>query len=276
MTPGPTATLRSGLVAPFVLWPVAAALGLERADDDARSASEAARTVAEAIEVTRDVDGQRTVCEMLPHPLHKFGDPVRVNTDGTVWAWGTTGRPEAVLELYFNDEGSRIQVVSSLSDRPLSVEGGDGFRWTPDPSGVALVPAPGGRAPAEQPAARLRQMREIARGLTAHEFWDPDNQRYELRLLPPPVHRYSDPEGGLLDGAMFFFAHGTNPEVVMLIEAREEGDAHRWKCTFARLGHAEMHVVSGEEDLWNAERVERPEPTEPYWLFYKAGAAGGQ
>ena len=69
--------------------------------------------------------------------------------------------------------------------------------------------------PAAKEAARLRQIKEIARRFTAHEFWDPENSRFELRLLVQPVHRYRDAAGEIQDGAMFVLAHGTNPEAML-------------------------------------------------------------
>ena len=79
---------------------------------------------------------------------------------------------------------------------------------------------PGGAVPAEDAAKRLRQMKELVRQIKAYEYFKPPNQpsreRYELRVLPQPVHRYADANSGLIDGGMFMISYGLNPELVMV------------------------------------------------------------
>jgi hypothetical protein len=61
-------------------------------------------------------------------------------------------------------------------------------------------------------------MKELVRQLKAYEFFKPANhpsiERYELRVLPQPVHRYADANSGLLDGGMFIISYGLNPELI--------------------------------------------------------------
>jgi hypothetical protein len=88
-------------------------------------------------------------------------------------------------------------------------------------------------------------MKEISRRFEAHEFWDPDNSRFELRLLVQPVHRYSDESQSLIDGAIFVLAHDTNPEILVQLEAHADINSDgRWKVSFSRLGSAELHVLT--------------------------------
>jgi hypothetical protein len=133
---------------------------------------------------------------------------------------------------------------------------------------VAIANAP---APGAKETQRLRQAREIARRFTAHEFWDPDNSRSELRLLAQPVHRYSDEKDGLQDGAAFVLAHDTNPEIVLLVEALgKDLETARWHYSLARLGSAEIHVELEGKEVWKCLRAAGVvgSPSEPYWLFF--------
>jgi hypothetical protein len=111
-------------------------------------------------------------------------------------------------------------------------------------------------------------MKEIARRFTAHEFWDPDNSRFELRLLVQPVHRYRDERLGILDGAAFVLAHGTNPEAILLVEAHR-AQPTQWRYSLARLGSAELHAELDGREVWKRERTPGVvgSPTDPYWLF---------
>jgi hypothetical protein len=209
----------------------------------------------------------------IDKPLLVFGDSARSNADGTLWGWGKQGRPLVVLETYRNtDEGGpRANAITLTSTErvilktPLFVQ-----QWQPANSQIAPTVLPDAGAPDEREAVRLRQVKEQARRFTAHEFWDPDNSRFELRLLVQPVHRYEDEKAKLWDGAIFVLAHGTNPEVLVLIEALGESlDKARWHYSFARLGSAELHVEIDGREVWKQDRAPGVvgRPTDPYWLF---------
>jgi hypothetical protein len=117
--------------------------------------------------------------------------------------------------------------------------------------------------------ARLQQMKAMAREFAAHEFWDPKNSRFELRLLAQPIYRYTDEASGIVDGALFAFSNGTNPEVVLVMEARKQGDEASWEYGLARMGHAEMHVSLGSNEVWTVPRVDVLPSNEPYFLDYQ-------
>jgi hypothetical protein len=117
-------------------------------------------------------------------------------------------------------------------------------------------------------------MRSLARRFQAHQFWDPDNSRFELRLLAQPLHRYEDPDRGLVEGGLFILANNTNPEVVLLLEAaRHDSGAAAWQYALARLGHAEMHVSLDDVEVWSVPRVDALPADSPYWLFYQSAQA---
>src|SRR5688572_10681805 len=106
-------------------------------------------------------------------------------------------------------------LVATIDVRVTAEVGGHG-RWAPRESEFKLNPIPDVRAPAATEAARLRQMKQFARKLIASQVWQ--GQRAELRLLPTEIHRYSDAESGLVDGAAFAFAVGSNPEAILFVE----------------------------------------------------------
>jgi hypothetical protein len=90
-----------------------------------------------------------------------------------------------------------------------------------------------------------------------------------------PVHRYSDPKRELHDGAAFLLAHGTNPEIVLQIEAVGKSlDVARWQYSLARLGSAELHVELDGKEVWKQDRTPGVvgKATDPYWLFLTPAA----
>ncbi|MGE5192582.1 MAG: hypothetical protein ACM3U2_08780 [Deltaproteobacteria bacterium] len=240
-------------------------------DDSENEAQKAAREIVESVELSALVGEKREKLELIKQPVLRFGDIPRANDRGSVWIWQRFGRPQAVMELYRGaDSRSWVHVIHSLS--PDALEGDFGARaprWTPPGPGINWISFPDAPAPAERPAARARQIKELAQKFSAHEFWDPNNSRYELRLLIQPVHQYSEPDSGLLDGALFMLCHETNPEVALLIEAVSESGGPTFRYALARLGHAELHVALDEKEVWRQERVAATRPRDAYWLLFR-------
>jgi hypothetical protein len=249
-------------------WVAAQSNSTPTAADD-RLAQAAAHMDRIEMRLAGDLD---RIVSRIEKPLLVFGDAARRNENGTLWAFGAEGRPLAFLELYqaVEENAPWVHAVSLtgtdlvISQTPIS------GTWRPaitqiEPAAIPEVAPPLAREP-----QRLRQMKEIARRFTAHEFWDPDNSRFELRLLVQPVHRYRDERRGVLDGAAFVLAHGTNPEVVLLIEAHgARPDQAQWRYSLARMGSAEFHVELDGREVWKRDRTPGivGAPTDPYWLF---------
>ena len=208
--------------------------------------------------------------QLLDRPLLTYGDSARVNKNGTLWAFGASGRPLAILELY-QDTGTRwVHAVTLTGVSTVTLKTPVAAAWTPAETQIVPAPIPEADAPLDRELRRTRQLKELARRFTAHEFWDPDNSRFELRLLEQPVLRYKDADAGIHDGAVFVLAHGTNPEVIVLIEAiGKTVDAARWHYSLARLGSAELHVELDGKEVWKQGRTPGivGRPADPYWLF---------
>lgn len=230
--------------------------------------------------VMRKVDGGASEpIAPLDNPIYRFDDPARSYSDGTVWAWGRPGRPAALLTLSLEKKEGVLRwlgELTSLSAPSITAAGPEGWAWTPQAAGAVANPLPDTPRPAEDEARRLRQMRDAARRFRAFEFFAPVNrtqlelERFELRLLPQPVHRYSDPGSGLVDGAIFVFAYGTNPEIVLLIEARREGkdeSGASWTYGLARVAGAELHVELDHHEVWKQPRVPMPSRRDPYAII---------
>jgi hypothetical protein len=212
--------------------------------------------------------GKETPATAVPEPLHRWTDPTRPFSGGALWAWRSSGRPIAIIgiELY----GSWSLEFVSLSTGRIRADDGAGTHWNPSKGGIAFREIPEAPAPASNEAGRLRQIRDLARGFTARESWD--QRDHALRLLPHPIDRYADPASGLVDGAIFIYANGTNPEVLVMIEARQQGDAPpKWFFAAAPLGKADLHLNIGPREVWNCpdDPEHHPTPDEPYYIEHK-------
>jgi hypothetical protein len=77
-------------------------------------------------------------------------------------------------------------------------------------------------------------MKALAREFAA-SMKDEQGESYQLRLLTQPLVRY-EPEGKqVLDGALFSFSLGTDPEVILLLEARAVKEGFQWHYACARF-----------------------------------------
>ena len=218
--------------------------------------------------------GDKRELMLSESPLLVFGDPTRANENGTVWIWGE-GRPAAFLEVYhITGIKNRWFHAVTLTGSQTVVMKRAGFTWQPDKAQVEPKLLGDAPVPAKKEADRLRQMKEQARRFTSHEFWDPNNSRFELRLHDKPLHRYKDAAAEIQDGAAFSLANGTNPEAILLVEALGKSpEASRWHFSLARLGSAEMSASLDGKEVWHVDvapgksRIGRH--TDPYWAFYE-------
>ena len=85
----------------------------------------------------------------------------------------------------------------------------------------------------------------------------------ELALLPEPIDRYSDAEAGQVDGAIFVLAAGTNPEVMVVLEAGGLiPEKASWRYAVVRATAAPFEVaIDGKQvftDRYHSEDVNVP------------------
>jgi hypothetical protein len=197
-------------------------------------------------------------------PVLKFEDPVTMATRGGVYVWSDhRGRPRAIASIYFRGDGARVDEFQSLAEAGLVAKYQGEVVWRPVLAGVEWTSI-AGEVPATKPL-RLAKMREIARQFAA-AVRDAKAGRQELRLLTQPLYRYDDADRGIVDGALFCYAKGTNPEVLLLVQAETSEGRTQWKQAFCRMTERECEVKSGERVVWSAAKAPIPQPPEdPYF-----------
>jgi hypothetical protein len=253
-----------------------------KADDKAEKGTDAdeqyrreAEKVVGGIELEVLAGDKWVKVKRVEKPLLYYGDPTRNNDRGSVWAWGEKGRPVAVLELYrgANDRTKWACAICNTSGGKVRASRGGAAWWRANESASELKDVPGAPAPAAEAPQRQRQLKQLAAKFVGHEFWDPDNSRYELRRLDRPLHTYRDEDAGVLDGSLYTLANGTNPEILLFVEARSDpkDGSKAWRFTTGRLAHAELHLEYDGKEVFDAPRADRARlsaPDKPYWLSF--------
>ncbi len=188
-------------------------------------------------------------------PLLRYSDPTRgledtkknILLDAGVWRLGTEGRPTALvtIELYQLPDKSRLLSYEflSLTEKKFTLKHKtEAVRWEATASGLELKELPDAPKPAATAAARLTQMRQMARRFAAKERFN--KELIECRLIAQPIDRYQSEADKITDGAIFALANGTNPEIGIVLEA----SAERWRYGTLRLTSAELTVtLDGKE-----------------------------
>ena len=214
------------------------------------------------VQVTKDDKPQ--ALPLMEAPLLRFNDPAREFHDATLWGWGEQGRPLCLLSIEQYGDRSWFECIS-LSSGAFTAEA-DSLRWAPKASGIEWKPFPSAAPAADKAPRRLVQMKELLEQLRAYEVGR-TGSKYELRLMPKPLIRYHDEKAELVDGAIFAFAYGTNPELLAILEARGPAASATWQIAFARCGTAEPHVLLGDQEIFTLPYAKATGPEDAYWNF---------
>ncbi len=208
-----------------------------------------------------------TELHMVAEPVLRFSDPAREFSDATIWALGERGRPVALMsmERYENQNKWWCELVA-LSPNKFTVVT-PGWKWSPQKPSLELQPFTEAPTAAETSVGRLQQMKALARRFSASEDGRMDDH-YELRLMPQPIHRYANEEEGVVDGALFVFAYGTNPEAVAAVECHREADSPpTWHFGFVQLSSNTVQADLNGTQVWKCPGKFSNRQQEPYTFF---------
>jgi hypothetical protein len=203
---------------------------------------------------THDVhalDDRGTKFRLQAEPVLRFTNPVGGSRDGALFLWlGGGDRPAVASQILWNPQQVWAQEFSSLSTSPLIAKSADGRVWNPSKGGVSFKPVPDAPSPAETAERRLRQMRELAEGFSAEHFYK-GRIWNKLRLLTKPFARYGKQGLDAQDGALFCFAHGTDPEVLLMLESRPGKDGPEWQYAFAPMTGFALNTSWNGKEIWS-------------------------
>ena len=203
-------------------------------------------------------------------PLLRWNNPVSDVKDGTVYIWtDREGRPHAAAQVFLaaGSDTLWLHEFQSLSEGMFTFQRGGRAVWSPRKAGLQMIPLADVPEPAESAARRLVQMRNIARQFDASDDFE-GKSRWQLRLLSKPLVRYGGAQSRMIDGALFAFAHGTDPEVLLLLEARETDAGVRWHYGLAPMtGYAVKAYRTGTE-IWSKPHRQPPfDPRSPFFIL---------
>ena len=198
--------------------------------------------------------------EIVSEPVFRWQNLSRANgQSGAMFVWVFEGRPVVIGGVFSNPAGNnRRDIMHEFHalgpDRLFPNFRESASKWLPS-AGVTLLPLPDSPKVEATPAKRMLQLRAIARDFTANST-DNEKQRWDLRLLPKPLYRYEKPQGNVIDGALLALVSdaGTDPEIILILEARKEDDRTAWYYRTVRLSISDLYVDYKGSRVWTSLR----------------------
>jgi hypothetical protein len=219
--------------------------------------------------VSGSESGSGQQLKLVATPVLRYSDPGGITTDASIWAWGDVGRPSILAGIFFLTQEGRETKWScellSLADGRVAVTSKAGWEWAPAKGGLKWFSL-GAADPDLSARQRLRQMKDIAERYEVRSF--EGSVTSQLRLMVQPIVRYSDAANGLVDGSIFSYAAGTNPEALLLVECRDSAGAQTWQAAFARFGAAKCEAKEGVTPIWDCPAIQQWKAKEPYYSRY--------
>jgi len=203
-----------------------------------------------------------TTLELQPKPVFNWLNTARVGTPrvqhGAVFVWTHKGRAEVIGTVFSQTIGaaspSMYHEFHALSTEPITAIRDNVVHWDVQQAGIEPKLVPDAPEPSPTRPLRMIQMREMARRFSGYSI-NYDDKRWDLSLLPQPLHRTDEGHPVVLDGAHFTMVStaGTDPEILLVIEARQLDDHWRWHYSVCRFTDLKTWVSLDDKTIWSFE-----------------------
>lgn len=199
-------------------------------------------------------------------PILRWPNIRRGTQFGGTFIWTRDGRPEVIACIWDWEEAGMWFGIQSFSASKVVAKKGGGTFWRSDRPDLEFKKFDGVAPPADSPIKRLSQMKELAGRFRARVHNGGKNTE-ELRLLTTPVYRYKS--GNIVDGSLFAFVEGTDPEVMLHFEARRlstgKSQETQWHYAISRRSSFGVEAMLDDKNIWSVEET-RGGPTAPFFV----------
>jgi len=253
------------------LFALAATVAVSAEDDRAKEeAAEAEKLCADELSRWKlTADG--AAIDNPKEPALRWTNPAAGRVYGNTYVWLHNGRPVAVGSMFrnFHPWNTFNGELTALAGTKLVAKRDDKVIWRPKDE-WKWQPTPGAAAPAATAGPRLIQMKALA-GEFVVEVLDtrnvPKGENQTPRLLPKPLYRYDAEKNKTLDGALFAFVLGTDPELLLLIECDTAAEKPEWRFGVGRMNRDAIRLKYKDKIVWEVESFRQHKPEDPYYFF---------
>ena len=196
--------------------------------------------------------------KMSPMPLMRWATRQGSTFDGIIVAYARkpAERPVVLGHYQAHHDGKEFAEFSAVQRRPFELIRDADTRWMPAKRYGQFQDFAREVTPADQPAARLRQMQELAARfqiVDAFGWAEKDIVNHQLHIVSKPVHRYGG-DGDTIDGAIFFAQLVTDPEAAIFIEAYRQDGKKKWRYRLCELSIYELTAKLDGQVVWKKPR----------------------
>lgn len=211
------------------------------------------------------------IAELNEKPVFRWNNSVAGTKDAALFLWMADGRPVVAATMLWRPERGMFHEFQSLATEPLHGEQAGTRVWDVSKAGIRWAAVPGAPPPDAGAVKRLIQMKTLAEQFRAEVVKGPpaypEDSVWQLRLMVNPVARYGGRDEAVRDGAVFAFCQDTDPEVLLLLEMRGEGEKAAWHFAFAPMTGWSAKAWRAKTMVWSQPRLHPgTDPRQPYFV----------
>jgi hypothetical protein len=211
--------------------------------------------------IARDSQAKE-VLEFQSEPVFTWTNPVSFGLQtGHIFLWTYQDRPEAIGTIFSVKAANTqkrmvVHEFHTLSEKRLypKTPAYSDEKWEPK-VGIVFNYIDQTSVIESNSNSRLRNLKAIARTFEG-ETVDQGLHRRQLRLLTTPLIRYEPKTGVVVDGALFAMvsSDGTDPEVLLMVEAIQDGadKVLKWRCAALRFSDKDIIVKRNGMEVWSS------------------------
>ncbi len=206
---------------------------------------------------------------MLPQAVFRHSQPVRGDDIGAVYLWVDRDKRPAVLGTTFaftvqDDLRSVVHEFHSLANQPIEAHWRSKLHWRSPIAGLKWQAVPNAPRADKTATGRQRQAREIMRRFQAESI-DHKGGRWELRLLAKPIYQFDiEPPTTVIGGSLSVFCQGTDPELILAVEAQKLNDEFVWHYAAANFTDYALKLRLDDKEVWTAKELSASQNSS-YW-----------
>lgn len=163
---------------------------------------------------------------LRPDPLIRYGDATRDIGSSALWVWMDDEIPAMFQKIEVNThQGSNNKwtwCFANSSSEKIQCSWPEVRKVSPTVEPVMAHAVPGIPEIKATPAAMALAARQLSRQFTARDGKD------ELRLMPRPLMEFASEKREIPYGAVFGFATGTNPSMLLILQVEMGDKGQRW------------------------------------------------
>lgn len=230
------------------------------------------------------LDGDRDKKSVLdPKVVMRWSNPVGDVVDGllTIYTPGPGARPAMIAHFHLHGRVLNGLEMHEFADvHPGKVELFRGPRriWSPQERYCKFEPLSAAPEPSPKAPLRLAQIKSMAQRFEVIDGFRAPNsepQPQPLRMMARPTYRYGQEDGELVDGALFTYVLGTDPEACLSIEIHRSGKTYTWEYAFFPMTIYSLDAKLDGKSVWKKpEAMVFNNPIAPHYIAGYQGDNG--